>query len=239
MVDKRNIYNKITGIIEENSRCDYILNEDMFEVDQRFDDFVANPSDNWLKFLNDLISKYSKKILLDETSKIYLDNYKIPEETATVWEYRDDEKSILDPNISISNDITNIPNVVEIIYSNNGIFKTSVIENNDDNSPVSIKNRGRKIVERVINPDIEYNPSQERLDELAKNKLKELSSIRGEITYNHGYCPVRIGDCVRIIIHKLGLEAFNAIVVNQDIECKTGCSVSEKAIFNLNLWRSE
>ena len=61
--------------------------------------------------------------------------------------------------------------------------------------------------------------------------LKELSSIEYTITYTHGYCPVHVGDCVRLNYSRAGLNNIKARVISQDIKCETGCSVTETAVF--------
>jgi hypothetical protein len=75
------------------------------------------------------------------------------------------------------------------------------------------------------------------LQEYAEKILKEQSSIEYTITYTHGYCPVRLGDCVRLNYTKAGLKNIKARVINQQIDCKPGCQVTEKAVFTTKLWR--
>jgi hypothetical protein len=75
------------------------------------------------------------------------------------------------------------------------------------------------------------------VDEYAEMLLKNLSSVEYEISYSHGYCPVRIGDCIRLNYKKAGLIDVKAKVVYQSIKCETGCNVSEKAIFTKNIWK--
>ena len=67
--------------------------------------------------------------------------------------------------------------------------------------------------------------------------LEELSSVEYELSYTHGYCPVRIGDCVRLNYEKAGLKNIKAKVVSQNITCESGCKVTEKAVFTNKLWR--
>ena len=81
------------------------------------------------------------------------------------------------------------------------------------------------------------NPNQKRIQEYAENLLKELSSLEYTITYTHGYCPVRLGDCVRLNYERAGLKGIKAKVVSQSISCEPGCPVTEKAVFTNKLWR--
>lgn len=153
------------------------------------------------------------------------------------WTYTDDNSSILEPSISMDHDLYGIPNVVEVVYSANDKYIESRIVNDDPNSPTSTVNRGREIVHRQINPNIHGEPTQELVDKFAEDLLSELSSVEYTISYTHGYCPVNIGDCVRLNYERAGLMNVKAKVIYQSIKCRTGCTVSEKAVFTNKLWR--
>lgn len=214
-------------------------------------DFVADPNDTWLSFLSDLLTnnleytdsngqleyvnaKYSFD--LDEMGRVLFS----PEEDAAslrpVWTYDDGNSSILYPELSMEHDLYGIPNVVEVVYSNgkDNFYHREV--NNDPNSPISVPRRGREIVYRVIDPDMGGNPTDTQVKEYAKQLLRDLSSIEYTLTYTHGYCPVRVGDCVRLNYARAGLTDIKAKVISQSIKCETGCSVTEKAVFTMKLW---
>ena len=79
-------------------------------------------------------------------------------------------------------------------------------------------------------------PTATELKDYAKSLLKKLSCIEGTISYKHGFCPVRVGDCVYINYEKADIVDLRAVVKSQSIECTTGCQVSETAVFSENLW---
>ena len=109
--------------------------------------------------------------------------------------------------------------------------------NDDPNSPISTVNRGREITHRDSNPAIVGIPNEGQIHEYAQNLLKELSTLEYSVTYTHGYCPVRLGDCVRLNYERAGLNGIKAKVVSQSISCEPGCPVTEKAVFTNKLWR--
>ena len=113
----------------------------------------------------------------------------------------------------------------------------SRVVNDDSGSPTSTVNRGREIVHRVTNPSFVGEPTSKQVDEYANKLLSELSSLEYSISYSHGYCPARVGDCVRLNYAKAGLNDVKAKVISQTIKCQSGCSVSEKAVFTKKLWR--
>lgn len=203
-------------------------------------DFVASTEDTWLSFIIDLIANAKYTLALDEMGRILFSPKQDIASLAPVWTYDDSNSSILYSDITIDNDLYGIPNVVEIIYSNSSDAKTtslySRVVNDDANSPVSTISRGREIVYRDMNPNISGIPSQEMLDEYAVSLLKALSTLECTISYSHGYCPVRLGDCVRFDYGKIGLTDVKAKVISQNISCTPGCRVTEKAVFTTKLW---
>ena len=109
--------------------------------------------------------------------------------------------------------------------------------NDDPDSPVSTVSRGRTVLHRETNPSLNGVPTKEYLDLYAEDLLKSLSSVQHTITYSHGYCDVRPGDCVRLNYTIAGITDIKAKVISQSIKCKSGVPVTEKAIFTTKLWR--
>ena len=98
-------------------------------------------------------------------------------------------------------------------------------------------NRGREITYRETKPNLIGEPTQAQVEEYAEQLLKDLSSIEYTVSYTHGYCPVKVGDCVRLNYSRAGLNGVKAKVISQTIKCEPGCPVTEKAVFTTNLWR--
>ncbi len=201
------------------------------------EDFVANTDDTWLTFVSDLISNAKYHFDLDELGRILFSPNQDTSSLQPVWTYTDDNSSIISPDLTMDHDLYGIPNVVEVIYSNNSSSYYARAVNDDSNSPTSTVNRGREIVHRVTNPDLIGDPTEGQIKQYAEQLLRDLSSIEYTLTYTHGYCPVRIGDCVRLNYTRAGLTDIKAKVISQSIKCETGCQVTEKAVFNTRLWR--
>lgn len=200
-------------------------------------EFVADTSDTWLSYLTDFVGACKYRLKLDELGRVMFDPVIRTEAMAPSWIYNDDNSSILYPAISLENDLYGIPNVVEVIFSSDEYYIYSKVTNEDEDSPVSIQNRGREVVHRVSNPEISGTPTQSKLDKYAEDLLKEKSSLEYSITYTHGYCPVNVGDCVILNYKAAGLHNVKARVVSQSISCTPGTPVEEKAIFTNKLWR--
>lgn len=200
-------------------------------------DFVSDTSDTWLSFLQDLAAKAKYTFSLDELGRILFSPKQDTASLQPIWTYDDGNSSILYPELSMDHDLYNIPNVVEVVYSNGRDCYYSRVVNDDPNSPISTINRGREIVHRVTDPDVIGDPTNHQIDEYAVQLLRELSTIEYTVSYSHGYCPVRIGDCVRLNYTRAGLKNVKAKVISQSIKCQPGCSVTEKAVFTAKLWR--
>jgi hypothetical protein len=199
-------------------------------------DFVANTSDTWITFVSDLVANAKYRLDLDELSRILFAPQQNIESMQPVWTYDDGNSSILRPELTMQHDLYGIPNVVEVVYSNGKEYFTARVVNDDPNSPISTVNRGREILHRDTNPSLSGNPTKEQVEEYARQLLKELSTVEYTLTYEHGYCGTRPGDCVRLNYSRAGLRDIKARIVSQTIKCETGCLVTEKAIFTTKLW---
>lgn len=201
-----------------------------------YNDFVANTSDTWLSFLTDLIANAKYTFALDELGRILFAPKQDTASLQPVWTYDDGDKSILYHDLDMNHDLYGIPNVVEVIYSKGKDHYYARVVNDDENSPTSTVNRGREIVYRTTDPGLSGDPTNNQIQEYAKRLLKELSTVEYTITYTHGYCGTRLGDCVRIDYSRAGLKDMKAKIVSQSIKCEPGCPVTEKAVFTTKLW---
>ena len=202
-------------------------------------DFVADYDDTYDKFIRELIFQAKYSFGLDELGRIIFMPYQDLSSLQPIWTFTTDNSSILNPDITLRHDYYGIPNVVEVVYSDSRGIMKSVVKNNDPGSPISIINRGREIVyynENVEPGELPTYPTQEMLDEYAKKLLQKLSNVEYKISFSHGYCPVKLGDCVRIEYPKIGLNGVKAKIISQKIKCAIGCTVETTAVLNKSLW---
>lgn len=201
-----------------------------------FYDFVADTSDTWLSFLTDLLTYTKYKFELDELGRVLFSPNQDTASLQPVWTFCDDNSSILYPDFDIEHDLYGVPNIVEVLYSDSRHQYYSKVVNNDSNSPTSTVNRGREIIYREDNPSLIGDPTESGIDAYAKQLLRDLSTLEYSVTYTHGYCPVRVGDCVRLNYTRAGINNIKAKIVSQSIKCEPGCPVTEKAVFTTKLW---
>ena len=233
IMKNQNIMTMASRLTQEHCRAPVISANNSQTL---YNDFVSDPNDTWITFLKDLISNAKYDFGLDEMGRVIF----LPQQDAAslqpVWTYNDDNSSILYPEVSMQHDLYGIPNVVEVVCSTGVKEYTARVVNDDSNSPTSTVNRGREILYRDTEPNLPGFPTEEQIDEYAKHLLETLSSVEYQVSYTHGYCPVRVGDAVRLNYKKAGLDNIKAKVISQSIKCENGCSVNETAVFTKKLW---
>lgn len=233
LLKDENIMKKAYQLTRENLRAPVVEPECSTTL---FYDFVAETDDSWISFTKDLIANAKYEFELDELGRVLFAPKQDTASLQPIWTYDDSNSSILYPEISMDRDLYGIPNVVEVIYSNGSDSYYAKVINDDENSPISTVNRGREILYRVTDPDLVGDPTENQIKEYAEQLLRSLSSLEYTISYKHGYCPVRLGDCVRLNYERAGITDVKAKVISQSISCEPGCPVTEKAIFTIKLW---
>lgn len=228
-----NIMDNAYRIVRDNVRAPVVKAEN---TEKLYNDFVANTSDTWLTFTSDLIANAKYAFDMDEMGRILFAPKQDLESMQAVHTYDDGNSSILYPDISIDHDLYGVPNAVEVIYSSGSINYYAKVVNDDPNSPISTVNRGREILYRETDPDLAGNSTENQIKEYAEQLLRELSALEYTVTYTHGYCNVRVGDCVRIDYPRAKINNVKARVISQSIKCEPGCPVTEKAVFTIKLW---
>ena len=230
---KENVMDMAYRLVREHARAPVVETECSTKL---FYDFVANTDDTWLSFISDMMANAKYKFALDEMGRILFSPDQDTASLQPVWTYNDDNSSILYPDMTMDHDLYAVPNVVEVVYSNGNDHYYARVVNDDPNSPISTVNRGREIIYRETDPSIIGDPTENQIQEYAEKLLRELSTLEYTISYTHGYCPVRLGDCVRLNYSRAGLNNVKAKVISQTIKCESGCPVTEKAVFTTKLW---
>lgn len=230
----QNIMHAAVSICRENMRAPVIATTSDKTLD---DDFVSDLEDTCLSFTSDLISLAKYEFELDGLGQVMFAPVQNMAALKPVWIFDDSNSSILYPEITNKRDLYNIPNAVEVVYSSANDCRSVRIVNDDPSSPVSTVNRGWTKTYRESNPNFPGIPTTGMLEEYARELLRSLSSLEHTITFKHGYCPVRVGDCVMLDYKRSGITNTKAKIISRTINCDTECSVSTTAVYTTNLWR--
>lgn len=153
-----------------------------------------------------------------------------------VWTFTDDNSSIMLPSYDETFDWYKLPNVCRLTWSEPTRYISAVAVNDDPSSQVSTVSRGREVTLTINNPEeLHVGCTQQEADIVAKMKLEEASTV--EVTYviSHGYCPVQVGDAIRIRYNRFGIDVV-AKVTNQELNCVTGAEVRTTAKSVMTMW---
>lgn len=229
-----NIMDMAYQLTAENLRAPVVRTKN---ADKLYYDFISETDDTWITFISDFIANAKYSFGLDELGRVLFVPAQDTASLQPLMTFDDSNSSILYPEISMDHDLYKLPNVVEVIYSNGSKHHYARAVNNDANSPISTINRGREIVYRETDPSFAGEPTDDQIDAYAQQLLKKMSSIEYTVSYSHGYCGVRLGDCVRLNYKRAGITNVKAKIISQSIKCEPGCPVTEKAVFTTKLWR--
>ena len=233
ILKNENIMDIAYKLTSENLRAPVVPTKDQNVLHK---DFVSEIDDTWVTFISDLLANANYSLSLDEVGRVLFAPNQDVFSLQPLKTFDDTNSSILYPEISMNHDLYGLPNVVEVVYSDDSESYYAKAVNDDENSPISTVNRGREINHRETNPSFPGKPTQKQVEEYAKTLLKQLSSIEYTISYTHGYCGVRLGDCVRLNYKRARITNVKAKVISQTIKCEPGCPVTEKAVFTTKLW---
>ena len=229
-----NIMDIAYQLTAENLRAPVVRTKN---ADKLYYDFISETDDTWITFISDFIANAKYSFGLDELGRVLFVPAQDTASLQPLMTFDDSNSSILYPEISMDHDLYKLPNVVEVIYSNGSKHHYARAVNNDANSPISTINRGREIIYRETDPSFAGEPTDDQIDAYAQQLLRKMSSIEYTISYSHGYCGVRLGDCVRLNYKRAGITNVKAKIISQSIKCEPGCPVTEKAVFTTKLWR--
>lgn len=229
-----NIMDIAYQLTAENLRAPVVRTKN---ADKLYYDFISETDDTWITFISDFIANAKYSFGLDELGRVLFVPAQDTASLQPLMTFDDSNSSILYPEISMDHDLYKLPNVVEVIYSNGSKHHYARAVNDDANSPISTINRGREIVYRETDPSFAGEPTDDQIDAYAQQLLRKMSSIEYTVSYSHGYCGVRLGDCVRLNYKRAGITNVKAKIISQSIKCEPGCPVTEKAVFTTKLWR--
>lgn len=195
---------------------------------------VVSLNDSWLSFGRKVLEAANMEVALDAHGRIGFSPVRDAAALAPAWTFIDDERSLLFDDAELTCGWSEVPNVVKVKVSGAKSADTAIATATNDSafSPVSTISRGR------IVSIIEENPegvTKANAKDYAARRLKELSCTERTLSFVHGYCPVRLGDCVRVIKSRNGLDVKGK-VISQSISCVTDLRVETEIAFTEVAW---
>lgn len=195
--------------------------------------YVAPSDASWLEIAKALAAAAGMRVGVDPFGRVAFEPDTPAYALAPAWTFRDDETSILLPDVSEEIDWYGLPNVC-VVSTPSGIVGRA--ENADPMSRISTVSRGREVTLKIDDPDeLRAGCTQDAADAYALRNLREASCMERVANVAYGYCPVNVGDLVRVEAPSLGI-VMNALVARQDIEVSTALIVNAKLAVREEMW---
>lgn len=159
-----------------------------------------------LEIINDLLAALNyDQLHFDESGYAVAKPYVSPDLRASEYTYRDDQDSVIWPEVEETLDLFNVPNQFVLIVSepDRPVLK-SIYTNENPNSPTSTVNRGRTIVDyRQVEA-----PDQATLDSLARTLAYKTSQVYQTVTFESAIMPMHShNDVIMFEFSRLGISA--------------------------------
>ncbi len=186
--------------------------------------YVAGDNDTWLDAIRDLAERGGCTLAVDAYGQVRFEPRRRLTAITPVQTFDDSNSSVLDAGIEVTSDMHKVPNVVQVVWSEQGRTIVAEESNEDEGSQLSVQARGRRVLHRLINPDeLSAGCTESAARALARVKLAELSHVRRSVTFSHAVvAPLpALGDCIRLRYGKYGIDC-RARVSRQVIHCETG-----------------
>jgi len=180
-----------------------------------------------LKIINELLEAINYMGLhMDENGNAVAQPYVSPVNRASEYTYRDDEESVLFPEMEYSLDLFGVPNKWVLVVSEpDRPPLVSIYTNSNPNSPTSTVSRGRTIVDHREGLDA---ADQATLDALAQRFAFEASQVYEQVDFFTAIMPFHShADVYTLEYSTLGV-AHKYSEVQWDYELKAGAKMKHR-----------
>ena len=198
--------------------------------------FAAGADESALDYCLSMLSAADLRPMLDGMGRVSFAPVRDAASMRPVWTFRDDDASVLLPDLSHKSGLRDVRNVARVVYSTATGRLVGEAVNDDPASPASTVSRGRELTLVVTSPDLPENPTQVQVDALAARLLREDSASTHEFKFSHGFVPdVTVGCAVELDYTRAGKHAV-ALVTEQHMEFDEAATVECRAVFSEQVW---
>lgn len=183
---------------------------------------IAEDGETYLSMIEYILSAINWRIIISGNGAVYIS----PKADSLSGSFSALENDSIEPSLRIDNDWFSCPNVFRAILND----EVSVATDEDENSPLSIVNRGREIW--MEEKDCNLNDG-ESLEIYARRRLQEEQSAYYTISYTRRFDPdIYVSDLVRLNYPEQDISGV-FYVTSQSINLGYGASVSEE-VYKIN-----
>lgn len=180
---------------------------------------VAENNESHLTMAWKILNAIGWRIRIDGSGRIHI----VPKAAERSTELDSIDNDIMELSVSDTRDWFDCPNVFR---AESGDL-TAIARDEDENSRLSIQNRGREVWAEESNCKLNDGES---LQEYAVRMLREKQSPGRTVSYSRRYLPdVTVGDIVRIHYPRQNIDA-DFRITSQDIEFGYGARTTEEAV---------
>lgn len=198
---------------------------------------TAERDDTPLSFVRKLLDAASMELCVDPYGRFSIEPVRDSASLQPVWEFRDDEVSILFPEADEETKWGSLPNVLRATFDVGGETLVGRAVNTDPSSALSTAVRGREVYESGDGSVLPAGSTQADADAAAMAMLRERSCDTRTIMFSHGYCPVFPGNGV-LFDYTAHSRRARLRVERQVIELgSSSCTVTTTGSHTESLWR--
>lgn len=187
---------------------------------------IAESGETNLSMVEKLLAIMNWRMWIDGMGVIHIAEY----DSHPVATFDSIINDIIEPNITVSYDWFDCPNVIRVIMDE----QSAEAYDYDSDTPMSINNRGREVWYEEENVDLNKG---ENLQEYANRRLKELQRVSTSISYDRRFYPTVNGedrgiyptDVVRLNYPNQNIEGLY-MITSQTITLGFNAKTSEEVI---------
>ncbi len=203
-------------------------------------DHTFDANENYLGIVNWLLDAAGfSSAGVDAYGGVRLEKYQEPTERTVRYTFRDDEQSIMLPEVKTSNDYQDPPNVVRLRHTSQDVTVWAAAYNIDPESKASTVSRGYENTYEEEISELEGSTPAEmlaNLKALALQKLIDKSSEIEKVEMTHCWLPINTNDAIGIDYRMADIE-WKGAVTNAKIELAVSipCQLSLRNFVRRNL----
>lgn len=203
-------------------------------------DHTFDANENYLGIVNWLLDAAGfSSAGVDAYGGVRLEKYQEPTERTVRYTFKDDEQSIMLPEVKTSNDYQDTPNVVRLRHTSQDVTVWAAAYNIDPESKASTVSRGYENTYEEEISELEGSTPAEmlaNLKALALQKLIDKSSEIEKVEMTHCWLPINTNDAIGIDYRMADIE-WKGAVTNAKIELAVSipCQLSLRNFVRRNL----
>lgn len=203
-------------------------------------DHTFDANENYLGIVNWLLDAAGfSSAGVDAYGGVRLEKYQEPTERTVRYTFRDDEQSIMLPEVKTSNDYQDTPNVVKLRHTSQYVTVWAAAYNIDPESKASTVSRGYENTYEEEVSELEGSTPAEmlaNLKALALQRLVDKSSEIEKVEMTHCWLPINTNDAIGID-YRMADIGWKGAVTNAKIELAVSipCQLSLRNFVRRNL----